>query len=221
MKKYLLSAICLMALVLVGCEPNVPSTSNKVVTGAASDVTHNSVVLHGEVNVDISDYSNVEFGIMIAETKAEINARDGEMYKGKVLIGKNFDVDVDYLSPETEYYYCAWVFLNKTQYEFGAIKKFTTEKDPTVVTPDPDKPNANSKAFSVSSSKQVTFSPGNLQYTQSTKTWSFASAQYEVLGTDNVIGGTVTSDEYGYDKSGTALADKVDLFGWSLFPSSW
>ena len=69
--------------------------------------------------------------------------------------------------------------------------------------------------FSVSATKQVTFSPGNLQYTQSTNTWSFASAQYEVLGTDNVIGGTVTSDEYGYDKSGTALADKVDLFGWS------
>ena len=69
--------------------------------------------------------------------------------------------------------------------------------------------------FSVSADKQVTFSKGNLQYTQSTNTWSFASAQYEVLGTDNVIGGTVTSDEYGYDKSGTALADKVDLFGWS------
>ncbi|MBR5443686.1 MAG: hypothetical protein IKV22_04800 [Paludibacteraceae bacterium] len=69
--------------------------------------------------------------------------------------------------------------------------------------------------FSVSATKQVTFSPGNLQYTQSTNTWSFASTQYEVLGTDNVIGGTVTSDEYGYDKSGTALADKVDLFGWS------
>ena len=55
MKKFLLSAICLMALVLVGCEPNAPSTSNKVVTGAASDITHNWVVLPGVVNVDISD----------------------------------------------------------------------------------------------------------------------------------------------------------------------
>ena len=70
--------------------------------------------------------------------------------------------------------------------------------------------------FSVSATKQVTFSPGNLQYTQSTKTWSFASAQYEVLGTDNVIGGSVSTDAtYGDSKSGTALADKVDLFGWS------
>ena len=69
--------------------------------------------------------------------------------------------------------------------------------------------------FSVSADKQVTFSKGNLQYTQSTDTWSFASTQWEVIGTDNVIGGSVSSDEYGDDKYGDALADKVDLFGWS------
>ena len=70
-------------------------------------------------------------------------------------------------------------------------------------------------AFSVSATKKVTFSLGNLQYTHTTKTWSFASAQYEVLGTDNVTGGRVTSNEFGDSKSGTALADKIDLFGWS------
>ena len=70
--------------------------------------------------------------------------------------------------------------------------------------------------FSVSETKQVTFSPGNLQYTQSTDTWSFASTQWEVIGTDNVTGGSVYSDpKYGDSKGGTALADKVDLFGWS------
>ncbi len=70
--------------------------------------------------------------------------------------------------------------------------------------------------FSVSADKQVTFSPGNLQYTQSTNTWSFASTQWEVIGADNVIGGSVSSDpEYGDSKYGDALADKIDLFGWS------
>lgn len=70
--------------------------------------------------------------------------------------------------------------------------------------------------FSVSASKQVTFSPGNLQYTQSTYTWSFASAQYEILGTDNVTGGSVKSNSWnGNSKEGNALADKIDLFGWS------
>lgn len=70
--------------------------------------------------------------------------------------------------------------------------------------------------FSVSADKQVTFSKGNLQYTQSTNTWSFAEHQWDYIGTDNVTGGSVSSDPIdGDSKEGTALADKVDLFGWS------
>ena len=80
---------------------------------------------------------------------------------------------------------------------------------------EPTNPSAGIGVFSVSADKQVTFSKGNLQYTQSTNTWSFAENQYDYIGTDNVIGGSVTSDEYGDYKNGTALADKVDLFGWS------
>ncbi len=70
--------------------------------------------------------------------------------------------------------------------------------------------------FSVSATKKVAFSRGNLQYSQSTNTWSFAEHQYDMLGTDNVAGGTESYDTiYGYSKSGSALADKIDLFGWS------
>ena len=57
--------------------------------------------------------------------------------------------------------------------------------------------------FSVSADKQVTFSKGNLQYTQSTDTWSFAENQYDYLGEANIA---IDAD---------VLADKVDLFGWS------
>ena len=57
--------------------------------------------------------------------------------------------------------------------------------------------------FSVSADKQVTFSKGNLQYTQSTNTWSFAENQYDYLGEANIA---IDAD---------VLADKVDLFGWS------
>ena len=74
---------------------------------------------------------------------------------------------------------------------------------------------STAKAFSVSDSKQVTFSKGNLQYTRSTHTWSFASAQWEMIATNNVEGGSVSYDpEDGFSKEGI-LADKVDLFGWS------
>ena len=70
--------------------------------------------------------------------------------------------------------------------------------------------------FSVAKGRTVTFSKGNLQYTQSTNTWSFAENQWDYIGTDNVIGGSVYSyPTLGDLKSGTALADKVDLFGWS------
>lgn len=56
--------------------------------------------------------------------------------------------------------------------------------------------------FFVSADKQVVFSPGNLQYTQSTNTWSFAKHQYDTIGAANMMNDSV-------------LADKIDLFGWS------
>ena len=207
MKKLCSLVICVMTLLFVGCEPNAPATSSKVETGAVSDITTKSVVLHGVVNVDISQYDDVEFGMMVSEDKAELNARDGEMYKAKALIGKDFELILEGLSPETNYYYCAWVFLNNTQYEFGVIKEFTTLEAPKI---------DGIGVFSVSADKQVTFSQGNLQYTQSTNTWSFAENQWDYIGTDNVTGGSVTSDPtYGDSKEGTALADKIDLFGYS------
>ncbi len=74
-------------------------------------------------------------------------------------------------------------------------------------------------AFTVSADgKQVYFSQGNLQCALSATdtTWSFANEQYEVISTDNVIGGTVSHDNtYGDSKNGEALANKIDLFGWS------
>ena len=68
--------------------------------------------------------------------------------------------------------------------------------------------------FSVSNTEVVTFAPGNLQYTQSTKSWAFAANQYEMLGTNNVTGGTAGTQSNGEYREGTALADKIDLFGW-------
>lgn len=81
---------------------------------------------------------------------------------------------------------------------------------------DSDNLKVTNARFSVSPNRQVTFAPGNLQYTQSTGTWAFAAEQYEMLGTDNVVGGDAVV-EYGdgYCKEGAALADKIDLFGWS------
>ena len=59
----------------------------------------------------------------------------------------------------------------------------------------------NTSYFSVSDTKKVVFSRGNLQYTQSTNKWEFADEQWETIGSANV--------------SNDTLADKIDLFGWS------
>ena len=55
--------------------------------------------------------------------------------------------------------------------------------------------------FSVAPDKQVQFSQGNLQYQPSSKTWRFASEQWEVLGTDN-------------NKPTTTMTRWMDLFAW-------
>ena len=76
-------------------------------------------------------------------------------------------------------------------------------------------PSAGIGTFSVAADKQVSFAPGNLQYAQSTNTWSFAENQYSCIGTDNATGGTTSSNQYGDSRYGEDLADKIDLFGFS------
>ena len=65
-------------------------------------------------------------------------------------------------------------------------------------------------AFSVSATKKVFFSPGNLQYQASTGTWRFAPNQWEAIG--NNAGNTTITDR---DKQ----SDWIDLFGWGT--SGW
>ena len=69
--------------------------------------------------------------------------------------------------------------------------------------PEHPAPSAGIGVFSVSAYKQVTFSKGNLQYTQSSNTWACAENQWDYLGEANIA---IDAD---------VLADKVDLFGWS------
>ena len=78
---------------------------------------------------------------------------------------------------------------------------FTAEKNPNGTVAGKSYALYAGPSFSVSADKKVLFSPGNLQYTQSTDTWSFAETQWDMLGDANVENGT--------------LADKIDLFGHS------
>lgn len=67
-----------------------------------------------------------------------------------------------------------------------------------------------SSKFSVSPTKKVHFSRGNLQakYTGSFYTWDFAANQYDVIG---MFHGNTSIGNYGQNYNGAV----VDLFGWS------
>ena len=60
-----------MGVVLMSCEPNVP-TSSKVATQEATDITDYSARLHGSLSVDPDGYGHLYYGIVIAKTKEEI-----------------------------------------------------------------------------------------------------------------------------------------------------
>lgn len=72
--------------------------------------------------------------------------------------------------------------------------------------------------FSVSATKQVHFSQGNLQYQASTNTWRFAEHQYDYVGTQTpdrfhgYYGGNVSGSDNRYISS--TYSGWIDLFGW-------
>ena len=74
--------------------------------------------------------------------------------------------------------------------------------------------------FSVSSTKKIQFSQGNLQYQASTDTWRFGEAQYSVVG----IGQNTDEAKYDFIPGNVSNSDNreisanysgwIDLFGW-------
>lgn len=128
---------------LVGCDqPSVyypsgddsddgGSSNSYVTTRSARDVTHKSATLYGEVNVELSDYDEIEWGVMCSTDKAELESRNAErVFSTDDLIDNVYSVSVSDLNAETKYYYCAFVYLNNEQYKFGSIKNFTTLEAP-------------------------------------------------------------------------------------------
>ena len=203
MKKLFYLFAILFAVVFAACEGTEPPTSNKVVTGASENITKTSATLKGAVNVDIATYNSVEFGIMYDTLLAEVNNRSAQMVKGSVLMGKDFSINLADLTENTKYYYCAYLLLNGMQYEFGAVKEFVTLSS-SDKPEDPSTPGSSSyiaKPFSVSATKTVTFSPGNLQYHPANDEWRFAPNQTDYIGEANA---NISSSYNGW----------IDLFGW-------
>ncbi len=146
MKKIFYLFCCMLVVLFAACEETEPPTSDKIVTGAFENITKTSATLKGAVNVDIATYNSVEFGIMYGSLLEEVNNRSAQMVKGSVLMGKDFSINLADLTENTKYYYCAYLLLNGMQYEYGAVKEFTTlesieDPDTPDVPENPDTPD--------------------------------------------------------------------------------
>ena len=92
---------------------------------------------------------------------------------------------------------------------FKGIPADTDDDDPTDKEDNPVKPGDDpvydgsfvAKSFSVSDTKTVTFSPGNLQYHAANDEWRFAPNQTDYIGEEN---SNISSTYNGW----------IDLFGW-------
>jgi hypothetical protein len=179
MKKNLSLLVASIALLFVSC-------GGPIKTGSATEVTHSSAVLHGELNVALDQ--PIEFGVVIAESEeALINSTD--TFKFIVTEHKEgvFELPLNRFIPETDYYYYAWI-VKDGETLVGETKNFTTSSAPTAT-------------FSIGEAKKVAFSLGNLQYHVESDTWCFASSQLEFIGRKNA----------NIDYSGSGI---IDLFGW-------
>lgn len=134
MKKFSLFAFIIMAFLFAGCEPNNPENPNntknpnaKIETSGATDVECFSALLHGTVNIDITNYEKVEFGIMIHTDTTKLINQKGKVIQADMLIDKKFKVLVKGLVPELTYYYYAWLKLDGIIYEMGEIKSLKTK----------------------------------------------------------------------------------------------
>ena len=182
-------------------ETTVPT----VVTSAVTQITETSAVVGGNVTSD-GGASVTERGVVYSTNPNPVITNLSNTIRPCGSGTGEFTYTITGLQPATTYYVRAYA-RNDQGAAYGEEMSFTTQAQI-------EKPT--SPYFSVSQTKYITFSPGNLQYTQSTNTWSFAENQWDMIGTDNVTGGSVSSDsKNGYSKGGTALADKIDLFGWS------
>ena len=162
-------------------------------TSQVTNVTQNSATCSGDVTDD-GGSPVTERGVCWSTT--ENPTINGSHKASGTGIGE-FSVELINLSGGTTYHIRAYA-KNGVGVSYGEEVIFTTYHEwhngmlPGI--------------FSVSATKQVKFSQGNLQYQASTNTWRFASNQYDIIGTDNT---NISSYYNGW----------IDLFGWGT--SGW
>lgn len=95
-------------------------------TMPATEITMSSAVLNGSVSVD-SQYSSIEFGMLITNSQANITSHIGQRLKSSKQSLGDFSVRINGLSPSTTYYYQAYLILDGRVLTFGQPVQFVTK----------------------------------------------------------------------------------------------
>ena len=144
MKKYFsFFFFALLAMFLVGCDspaPYYPSGDDSdgsktyLKTSSYSDLTHNSIVVYAETNLDESNYESVEYGFVYSTNKDDIEYSDNIVWADNGERDEDvysYSATISNLTADEQYYYCAMVRLNETECKYGSVKSFTTYEKPT------------------------------------------------------------------------------------------
>ncbi len=148
---------------------NTTKTKPEVATDSVLNITASTAAI-GAITISDGGSAITAAGVCYS-TSANPTISDSKVQAPSINTG-DYIVTISNLSPNTTYYYCAYA-TNSIGTAYGEVKSFTTLSD------------APSGEFSVSATKKVTFSKGNLQYNASSNTWRFAEHQYDFLGNNN------------------------------------
>lgn len=172
-------------------EESATSVVPTVLTNAVRQITETTAVAGGYVMSD-GNASVTERGVVYSTNPNPVITNLSNTILPCGSGAGSFTCNLTGLQPNTTYYIRAYA-KNDVGTAYGEEVSFTTQ---TQI----EKPT--SPYFSVSQTKYITFSPGNLQYHPANNEWRFAPSQLDYIGDAN---SNCSSTYNGW----------LDLFGWS------
>lgn len=146
-----------------------------------------------EAFIDHNDRSNGRSVRLVKDTKATIAQKKS---KDVTTTKAPSSVDVTTIAPTTQ------------SVSLAPVVDPVVPSAAKAVVSTPKKSLSSIGCFAVSDEMCVSFAPGNLQYSYSSRKWQFAKNQYDTIGNANITGNTT-------------LGEQIDMFGWSTSTSSW